>query len=165
MFKVLIITMTLSLIVTLAAPLTVYAADTEVSGTVSSYYTLTVPETVNLSSLDPANSTDSTPLTISVATNDTAKTSVNIQVVDNAHAGKLTNGGISLSSPLVIFGGNLTQATLSDSTASLSNASLTSSGNEKVWEETNMIIRQPAFNTVAPGTYTTTITFTAAFNP
>jgi len=95
----------------LAAPVAVLAAtgETEVTGTVASVYTLTVPPGIALPALNPGTTVQSTAVALSINTNVAGKT-VTLSVRDKeqvSHIGKMYSAAITtaLANSLKVKGG------------------------------------------------------------
>ena len=157
------IALVLALIGTLLAPLSL-AAETDtttVTGQISTYYTITAPENFTMA-ITPGAGGNSGNKTLSVETNDSGNFYLTIDVKENAGDGCLSGSGGTLSSALVISGTGLTSVTLSGENQTLiERTSL--SGTPKSWSVSDLVITQPPFNSMPPGNYTATITFTATF--
>jgi hypothetical protein len=163
--RILTIAMAVALLAVTILPVTVMAEDAVVSGTVGTYFTLTVPSTITLPTLNYSTTNPSTAQTISAQTNDATKNVATV-TVSGSDSGKLTYSGTSLSSALSLGGTGFTTVALTGSTQSLvgtSDGALSTVGVEKKWTKTTLVITQPAFTAVPAGTYTCTLTFAATF--
>ena len=169
MIKKILALVSVVVLLTALAPIAVFAQtdDTIVSGTLGSYYTITAPTSVSLGTLDNTTVTSSAGQTLSVETNDATKTTVDITVKDTSASfqGYLKSSSVALSSALQLSGTGLsTIDPLTGSDQTLTSGATLSGTGVKTWSVSDLVIAQPAFDMVAAGTYTTTITFTATFN-
>jgi hypothetical protein len=169
--RILGVSMALVLIAVMALPMAVLAqesdtGDSTVTGDVGSYYTIVVPATIDFNTLSLSGE-NSGEVVLSVATNDLTQTTVTITAQDAVNAGVLTSGSNTLSTALrlQVTGQPAVPFTNTDPITLITDASLSSNGDEKIWgDASNLTFIQPAFTAVAASDYTTTITFTATFN-
>jgi hypothetical protein len=149
---------------------TVYGVDSNTDQTfsVNIYATLAIPTgPISIPASGPLNlsqNNDSAAQTISCTTNEAAKTNATVTVLGTS-AGKLTLSSTSLSSALSLGGAGFTTVSLTGSAQTLVNTSDGAlSGTPKTWSKNTLVITQPPFTVVTPGSYSCTITLTATFN-
>jgi hypothetical protein len=170
MKKLITLGIALAMLATMILPVAAMAApgagdlDTLVTGNLGSYYTVDAPDNFGMVITSAAGG-NSGSKAISFATNDNGMTSVKVEVLADNNGFLTSSVPTSLSTALSVSGSGLTTRTLTDTNQSLVDAlSLALVGVEKTASVSDMVITQPAFNAVASGAYTATITFTVTFN-
>lgn len=168
MKKLITIGIALAMLATMILPVTVFAAggtgdlDTLVTGNLGNYYTVDAPDDFSMA-ITYAAGGDSGSKTFSCVTNDATMVSVKIEALASNN-GYLQNGSTPLSSALSISGTGLTTKSLTGENQSLVDELTISGTGEKSVSINDMVITQPAFDAVASGAYTSTVTFTVTFN-
>ena len=162
--KIMALSLVLALILVIVVPLSAFASTlgtTQVQGALAATYTLSVPTDFSFSPFTIAGGTKSGQ-TLTATVGGGSETKVTITAEDlTGNLGFLKNGGTPLSTALHLQIG-ATDVTLSGSPQALVTDGPIVGG---TWTTSLLTITQPAFSQVAAGTYTTTITFTATFNP
>jgi hypothetical protein len=167
---------TLAILGLLIIPATALAAggssgDTSVGGTISTYYTLSAPTSIDLgTTISSAGDIPKGPFGVTVSTNDPAITTCGITVADKqaatkaGNAGHLMNGSYPMAAPLFLSGGDKTTNTVLAAAALSLRASSTPLASASITDFR-------VFQTIGggdlahAGAYTMTLTFTATFGP
>lgn len=182
--RILSLAMALAMLAVLVMPMAALAVETStstVSGTMGTYYRLTVPPAVNLGgSLNNLANNPSGVQTISVAHNAglAVSNSVQIAVIDSTTTvgdkgflkrdGTGTGSANVLSTALILSGAGtpviLTKTLSGTSQTLLTTVATLTGAPEATWSNATLVITQPAFTSVTAGTFSTIITFTATFS-
>jgi hypothetical protein len=162
--KFLFIATALAMVAVLAMPLSALAApqsgNTQVTGVLSATYTLSVPSNFSFDSFTTAGASK-TGLTLTASNAGGSENRVTITAVDSSgNSGHLHGTAGNLSTVLQLSGTSVSTVNLSGTSQILVSDQLLTANQ---WTTSELTIAQPAFNQVAAGSYTTTITFEATF--
>ena len=147
------------------------SGDTSVGGTISTYYSLSAPATIDLgTTISTTDEINKGPFNITVSTNDSTVTTCGITVADKqaaakgANAGHLMNGSYALAANLFVSGGAQAANTVLGSTAITLRAPATTLATASI---TDFRVSQniSTADLTHAGSYGLTLTFTATFGP
>jgi len=147
-------------IIVLIVPVTVFAeSDTStLTGSVGATMTISSPETITLPSLVPGSTVESTSQYVTISTN-TSGWSLIVSENSGSNDGKMEkSGGITMTYPVYVKGGELSNYTSLTSPVTLKNATGGPCANQNI---EGIFFQQQVAANEAPGTYSMTIIFTA----